>query len=234
MPQTQVAHYAAVAAGLGIVLWLCGSISRTPALLLALGGIAMILLTHTRTALLALVVGVVFAALALFLSRRRVRRVVTVTLIVAPLTFIAFAPAVAVWFNRDQNAQAIAGLSGRKRVWTALVNTPRPQFNRLFGSGLSNESFNGDSIDSTWLAVYLDQGLVGDAIVGAILLYLLVASAFRRTGAARSVAIFLIVYCAFASYTEVTLGVVTPYLLDVTVAASLLVVPAALGAGNSD
>ena len=38
-------------------------------------------------------------------------------------------------------------------------------------------------------------------------------------------ALFLIIYCLFASFTETGMGEASPYLLDLTVAASLLVIP---------
>ena len=52
----------------------------------------------------------------------------------------------------------------------------------MFGSGLSNKSFNGLSIDSNWLAVYLDQGWFGIAIDAALLLLLIFLAVTHRRG----------------------------------------------------
>src|SRR4029077_20856878 len=60
-PSTQVAHYAAVLTGMVIVAWLSGVIKRRPALATAGAGFVIVLLTHTRTAAIGLVVGVIAA-----------------------------------------------------------------------------------------------------------------------------------------------------------------------------
>jgi hypothetical protein len=49
-----------------------------------------------------------------------------------------------------------------------------------------------------------------------------VAAAFRPPGPERAIAVFLLVYCLVASYTEVGVGDASPYLLSVVVAASLV------------
>lgn len=222
IPATQVAEFAAVVAGMGIALWLSGSIGRNRALLLAGGGIVLIYLTHTRTALVALVIGVISAGLTLLLSHRRVRRVLVVMVILAPIGLITLTPAISNWFAREQSDEQIRALTGRKEVWKSLMNTPRAEFNRWFGYGLSDKSFRGRPIDSTWYSVYQEVGLVGAAIVATILLFLLVTQAFCPSGAARAVAMFLVAYCCVASYTEVGLGDASPYILHIVVAASLI------------
>ena len=61
IPPTQVAHYAAVGVGLLVVLWFCGYIRNRTTVILAVVGLAILLLTHTRTALLALVASLLIA-----------------------------------------------------------------------------------------------------------------------------------------------------------------------------
>ena len=222
---TAVAHFAAVAAGMGIVLWLSGRMTGARALALGGGGTAMVLATQTRTALVGLVVAVVCAAFSLFLARRRVRRAATVALMVTPIAALALAPALTSWFTRGQSAEELKALTGRRQVWEMLLAAPRSEFNHWFGSGLSDKGFAGRSIDNTWLAVYQDQGLVGAALVAAALVFLLLSPAFRPAGAPRALALFLAVYCAVDSFTEVGLGDASTYLLDVVVAASLLAPP---------
>jgi hypothetical protein len=75
------------------------------------------------------------------------------------------------------------------------------------------------------LATYQDEGLIGVALCAAILLSLLLYALTRRAGPSLAVAVFIIVYCLIASSTETGLGDVSPYLLDLTVAASLLASP---------
>ncbi|NED07516.1 O-antigen ligase domain-containing protein, partial [Streptomyces sp. SID6648] len=81
-------------------------------------------------------------------------------------------------------------------------------------------------IDNSWLAVYHEQGLIGVALVAAVLAVLGGVALLRPPSPARACAIFLIGYCALASYTEAGLGDASPYLLHLAVAASLLAPPA--------
>jgi O-antigen ligase len=222
----QLAHYAAVAGGLATVLWFCHLISRNRALVLGSISAVILILTHTRTALVAMVVGILVAGLSLFLTRRRVRRALAVVLVTGAVVAVAFAPVLSHWFERGESGTSFTDLSGRTVVWHALVNAPRTKSQTLFGFGLSNDSFQGLSIDSSWLAVYETQGLVGDILVGLSLLVLLGIALTRARGPTRALALFIITYCLIASYTEVGLGDASTYILDLAVAASLLVTSA--------
>ncbi len=210
-----------MAVGMGFVLWLSGSLPGRRAFLLGGAGLALVLLSHTRTALLALIAGVGCASFTLFVARRRVRRLAAVALALTPIVVVALSPALSNWFTRGQSVQEISGLTGRKQVWTMLLTAPRSEFNQWFGVGLSDKSFAGHAIDSTWLALYHEQGLVGVGILGTTMILLLLAPALRPPGAARAVATFLVVYCAVAAYTEVGAGDASPYMLHIVVAASL-------------
>ncbi len=225
VPPTQVAHYAAVLAGTTIVLWFAGLVKPRSAAIVTGLGVVILLLTHTRTALIGLLVGVLVAGLSLFLSRRRVRKALAVTAVVACLAALSFAPFLGAWFNRGESKGELTGLSGRTQVWTALLAQPRTEVNTLFGYGMSNDSFNGLPIDSSWYSTYLDQGLVGDVIDGAVLLLLFLLAAFSPRGPRRAIALFLVVYCLVASFTETGLGEASPYLLDLAVAMSVLMLP---------
>ena len=223
IPAPQVGEFAALTAGIAIVLWLSGALARRPALALTCGGLVVTFLTETRTSLIGLCAGLVLAIASLLLTHRRVRHALTAALIAAPLLIGALAPAFTTWFARDQSTEELHGLTGRTQVWTDLVAQPRTEFNRWFGFGLGDKSFDGRPIDSTWLAAYHEQGLVGDCLIAMILLFLFIAIGFAPAGPARAIALFLVVYCSCASYTEVGLGDATPYLLHIVVAASLLV-----------
>lgn len=219
---TAVGHLAAVTAGMSFVLWLSRSTRGIAVLPLGLVGVGLMLLSQTRTALLAFLGGLLCAALSLFVSRRRVRRAAAVLFILAPMATIALAPAFVTWFSRGQTTEELRGLTGRVQVWDMLLNAPRSEFVQWFGFGFSDRGFAGLPIDNSWLSIYNDQGIVGVAIIGLAVLYLLVAPAFHRPTTGRALAIFLVVYCVIESYTEVGLGDASPYLLELTVAASLL------------
>jgi O-antigen ligase len=226
MQPTQVAHYAAVMIGLVVVLWFCGNLrARTTALVAAVAGVLLIL-SHTRTALLALIVGILVAGMSLIVVKPRVRKLfaaVGALATVAALTLSAF---ITTWLERGQTTQGLDNLTGRTKVWGPLLAAPRDKFQEIFGFGLSNGSFNGLPIDSNWLAAYEEQGLFGVILCAAILVFLLVIAFFQPRGVQRALALFLVVYALVASFTEVGFLDASPYLLDLTVAASLLVPPA--------
>jgi O-antigen ligase len=226
IPPTQVAHYAAVTAGMSAVLWFSGLMRRNRAIILFVGCVAILVLTHTRTALIALLVGILVAGLSLFTGRQRVRKVFGTVAVILLLTGVVLLPALTQWFGRGQSTTEFTELTGRTVVWTELLNAPRAVDNMIFGTGLSNNSFAGLPIDNSWLSVYQDQGLVGDFLIGLELLTLLLIAATRPRGPTRAVALFLLVYCLIASFTETGLGGASTYLLDLTIAASLLMVPA--------
>lgn len=224
IPPTQVAHYAAVLAGTTAVLWFAGLLRARSAAVIVAVSVVLLLLTHTRTALIAFLVAVMVAGLSLFASRRRVRKALLVTVVVGGLVALSFAPFLTAWFNRGESGH-LTSLSGRADVWTQLTAQPRTEVNTVFGYGMSNDSFHGLPIDSSWYSTYLDQGVFGDVVDGAVLLLLLLVALFSPRGPRRAVAIFLVVYCFIASFTETGLGEASPYLLDLAVAMSVMMVP---------
>ncbi len=222
-PPTQVAEFAAVTMGVVIVLWMGGQFSGRFALPVAAGCTAILLLTHTRTALVATIGGIVVGGLSLLASRARVRKLFAVGTVVASVAGIALSGFLTTWLARGQNTQELTKLTGRTIVWSAVENIPRTKFQDLFGFGLSNKSFNGLPIDSNWLASYLDQGLFGVAVSAAILVFLLVTAFFQPRGIQRALALFLVTYCLAASFTETGFSDASTYLLYLALAASLLV-----------
>ena len=222
---TQVAHYAAVGVGVVIVLWFCGYIRGRTTLILAVVGGAILLLTHTRTALFALIASLLIAGLSLVVAKPRVRKLFATAGAVATVGVLSFSAAITTWLARGQSAQGLNNLTGRTEVWGPLLAFPRDKFQEIFGFGISNASFNGFPIDSNWLSSYEQLGLFGVVICVIILIFLLVTAYFQPRGVRRALALFLIAYCLVASFTEDGFTDVSPYLLDLTLAASLLVPP---------
>ena len=221
----QVADFAAVAFGLVVVLWFCGKVSGrlTLAVVAAVGG--MLLLTHTRTEVIALMAGLLVAGLSMFAARARVRRLFAGAGLTVSLAVIAFSSVLTTWLARGQNTQELTKLTGRTAVWSAVLNTPRDWFQVIFGFGLSNKASNGLPIDSNWLAAYQDLGLAGAAICVALLLFVLVSAYFQPRGPRRALALFLVTYLLVTSFTETGLSDASVYLLELALAASLLVPP---------
>jgi O-antigen ligase len=222
-PPTQVAHFAAVTTGLVVLLWLCGLLSGRLALFAAAIGTVIVLLTHTRTALVAMVAGILVGSLSLFRAKARVRKLFAAAGIVVSLGAITLSGVIATFLIRGESGQQLTSLTGRTDVWHAILAEPRNGFQELFGFGLSNLSFNGLSIDSNWIGSYLDLGLIGAILTGALLLFVLVNAYFRPLGPPRALALFLVVYCLVSSFTETGLSAPSLYMLDLTLAASLLV-----------
>ncbi|MEU4287744.1 hypothetical protein AB0E63_05945 [Kribbella sp. NPDC026596] len=222
IPPTQVGHYAAVAAGLTIVLWMSGHLRRAVAFTSVLVAIPVLLLTHTRTALIALLAGVLIAGLSLFTARSRVRKAFAIGIVVFSVGALTLSSVVATWLARGQDTQELGALTGRKAVWDSILAQPRTTFETFFGFGLSNKSFNGLPIDSNWLGTYYDVGLVGVALTIMLVLFVLTAAWFRPQGPHRALALFLVAYCVIASFTESGLSEASPYLLELTLAASLV------------
>ncbi len=226
MPPTQVGHYAAVLVGCTVVLWFCNATSRRTILLTAVGGGAVLIGAHTRTALVALLLGLIVAAASLFIGHARVRRTSALIGFIVVLAATSFGPIIREWALRGQSVEEASDLTGRTLVWTAVFRLRRPPLSELFGSGLSNKSFDGLPIDSNWVATYLDQGWFGVSINAMFLLLLLLLGITHPRGPRRAVALFLVTYCLVASITETGLGDASPYMLELFVAAALLAPPA--------
>jgi hypothetical protein len=228
IPPTQVGHYAAVTFGLVVVLWVCGRLRGRPTVLAVAATGSVLLLTHTRTALVAMTAGLLVAGLSLIAGNSRVRKLFAAAGATAAVAIMTLSSVIVTFLARGEGTQQLTNLTGRTVVWGALVNFPRDKFQMIFGFGLSNDSFNGLAIDSNWLASYQGQGLFGVAICAAMLVFLLVTAYFQPRGVQRALALFLITYCLVGSFTEVGITNITPYLLELALAASLLV-PSAAG-----
>jgi O-antigen ligase len=218
---TQVAQYAAVAAGLTVVLWYARLLSGRLTLVAVAFDMAILLLSHTRTALVALVAGLLIAGLSLFASNARVRKFFAAAAAGVSVVVLTVAGFVVTWLARGEDTQGLTSLTGRTNFWALVLNTPRDRFQEIFGFGLSNASINGLPIDSNWLSAYMQEGLFGVVVCGAAFVFLLVTAFFKSTGTRRALSLFLVTYCLLASFTEDSITDVSPYLLNLVVAASL-------------
>ncbi|MFI1198225.1 O-antigen ligase domain-containing protein [Streptomyces sp. BHT-5-2] len=223
----QIGQYAAVITGLTVLLVLGRRTDRAGAAVVIVPSLVLLALTHTRTATLGLVIGLALAIGSLLLTSAAARRFFTWAVLCATVATVALDSALQAWFLRGQSQENFSSLTGRAKVWDALLAAPRTGTEQLFGVGLGDKSFGGLPIDDSWLAVYNEQGLIGVALVAALVIVLGGVALLRPPSLSRACAIFLISYCAIASYTEAGLGDASPYLLHLAVAASLLAAPAA-------
>ncbi|MEU0385595.1 O-antigen ligase domain-containing protein [Streptomyces chartreusis] len=222
----QIGQYAAVITGLTVLLVLGRRTDRAGAAVVIVPSLVLLALTHTRTATLGLLIGLALAIGSLVLTSAAARRFFAWAVVCATVAAVAFSSALQAWFLRGQSQENFSNLTGRAKVWHALLAAPRTTTEYLFGTGLGDKSFGGLPIDNSWLAVYQEQGMTGVVLVAAFLIVLGGVALLRPPSLSRACAIFLISYCAIASYTEAGLGDASPYLLHLAVAASLLAAPA--------
>ena len=221
-PPPQVAEFSAMTMGLVIVLWLYRQMSGRIALLACAGAGFVLIETHTRTALTAMIAGLLVSGLSAISVNRRVRKAfawATGVVTVAVLTLSGFLTA---WLARGEGAQQLTNLTGRTNIWAAVENMPRDKFQVIFGFGLSNKSYNGLPVDSDWLACYLDEGLAGVILSATVLLFVLISAFFMPRGKSKALALFIATYVLIASFTETGFSDASTYLLELTLAASLI------------
>ncbi|MFD7766877.1 O-antigen ligase domain-containing protein [Streptomyces sp. NPDC059787] len=222
----QIGQYAAVIIGLTVLLLLGRRTDRAGAAVVVVPSLVLLALTHTRTATVGLLVGLTLAIGSLVLTSAAARRFFTWTVLCAAVAAVVFGSALQAWFLRGQSQENFTSLTGRAKVWNALLAEDRTTSEYLLGAGLGDKSFGGLPIDNSWLAVYHEQGVTGVVLVAAFVVVLGGVALLRPPSLSRACAIFLIGYCAIASYTEAGLGDASPYLLHLAVAASLLAAPA--------
>ncbi|MEU3249815.1 O-antigen ligase domain-containing protein [Streptomyces sp. NPDC006997] len=223
----QIGQYAAVITGLTALLLLGRRTDRVSAAVVIVPSLVLLALTHTRTATVGLLVGLTLAVFSLVLTSAAARRFFVWAVAGATVVAVGFGSLLQAWFLRGQSQENFTSLTGRAKVWNALLAAPRTTSEYLFGAGLGDKSFGGLPIDNSWLAVYHEQGWTGVTLVAALILVLGAVALLRPPSLSRACAIFLISYCGIASYTEAGLGDASPYLLHLAVAASLLAAPAA-------
>ncbi|MEU0398681.1 O-antigen ligase domain-containing protein [Streptomyces sp. NPDC006197] len=221
----QIGQYSAVIIGLGVLLLLGRRTTGASTAVVVVPSLVLLAMTHTRTATLGLIIGLVLAIGSLFLTSAAARRVFAWAVLCASVAAVVFGSALRAWFLRGQSQENFSNLTGRAKVWDALLAAPRTTGEKVFGTGLGDKSFGGLPIDNSWLAVYNEQGLLGVGIVAAFVIVLGGVALLRPPSLSRACAIFLISYCGISSYTEVGLGDASAYLLHLALAASLLAAP---------
>ncbi|MEU8525944.1 O-antigen ligase domain-containing protein [Streptomyces sp. NPDC048629] len=222
----QIGQYAAVIIGLTLLLLMGHRTTGSGAAVIIVPSLVLLAMTHTRTATVGLLVGLALAIGSLVLTSAAARRFFAWAVLCAAVAAVVFSSALRAWFLRGQSQENFANLTGRAKVWDALLAAPRTTGEQVFGTGLGDKSFDGLPIDNSWLAVYDEQGLIGVTLVAAMIIVLGGVALLRPPSLPRACAIFLISYCALSSYTEVGLGDASAYLLHLALAASLLAAPA--------
>jgi hypothetical protein len=222
---TGIAQWTAITVGLTTLLWLGRQLSGRRALTGVGFALSALLLTHTRTALAALVAGLLVAGLSLFMVDARVRKFFGTAMVIVSIAVVTLAGVITTWLARGQGTAGLTTLTGRTNFWALVLTFPRTPFQEIFGFGLSNASVDGLPIDSNWLSSYMQEGLIGVVVCALIVVYLLAACFFQPPGLRRALALFLVTYVLVASFTEDAFTDASLYMMHLTVAASLLVAP---------
>ncbi|MGY0489064.1 O-antigen ligase domain-containing protein [Streptomyces sp. WG-D5] len=225
----QIGQYTAVIIGLTVLLLVGRQVDRTSAAIVIVPCLALLAMTHTRTATVGLLAGLTLAICSLLLTSAAARRFFGWAVLVVTIAAVGFASALQAWFLRGQTQEYFTSLTGRAKVWDALLSAPRTGSEQFFGTGMGDKSYGGLPIDNSWLAAYNEQGLIGVTLVAAVVLVLGAVALLRPPSLPRACAIFLISYVALSSYTEAGLGDASPYLLHLALAATLLATPTAAG-----
>jgi len=165
-----------------------------------------------------------------------VRRTFAAVMLTIAVAGVPLAPLAVSWLARGENATQLATLTGRTNFWSYVFAEQRNETQKILGDGISNGSINGVAfadginpknvdglpIDSSWVEDYQDQGLAGDVLTAFMFVVLIVWATFASTGPRRALALFLVLYCLLASFTEDGAGIASQYAMDMTVAASLI------------
>jgi O-antigen ligase len=212
----------AVTAGLAATMGVFRSIRPRVAVVLASLGGSVLLLSHTRTATVALTIGLIVGFGAAAARRPEARAALIAISLIAVLAWSVFLTPLRVWFVRQQSTEELSSLTGRRDMWEQVVERPLSGMTLWFGSGLGDKSFEGAPIDDGWLAAYVEQGLVGVAIVGALVLMLGWAILRARPSPRRAIAAFLLTFVLISSITETGISDVSTYLLELLVAAAVM------------
>ena len=138
IPPTQLAHYAAVVVGVVVILWFCGHMRGRTAAIATCGSGIILILTHTRTALAAMVAAILVAGLSLIVAKARVRKLFAIAGAMAGVAIITLSGFITSWLARGEGTTELTNLTGRTKVWGPLLAFPRNKFQEIFGFGLSN------------------------------------------------------------------------------------------------
>lgn len=113
----QIGQYAAVVVGLAVLLVLGRRTDRRSAALVIVPSLALLALTHTRTATIGLLAGLVVAIGSMVLTSAAARRWFGWALVCAAVAAVAFGSLLQAWFLRGQTEENFSTLTGRAKVW---------------------------------------------------------------------------------------------------------------------
>ena len=209
MMAPRVGEIGAVLIGLTVLLWAQRKIGLLVLAPAVVAGTALIVFSHTRTAALALVLGllVAFGTAVRSPAGRRGLGLVGGALALA----LPFLPGIINWAVRGQDTEQLQKLSGRTAAWDFILSRPYDPHLFWLGHGLGDKrvllrrgqgDINVVPIDNSWLDTLWETGAVGATLVALAVLAASVYALKTPGYAARTFAGFLMTYVLVASVNE--------------------------------
>jgi hypothetical protein len=229
---SQVGAFAAVTVGLSVLMMLTGTVGRRLGPLMTVVGVIVLVQSHSRTAALAALLGLLVALASLALQRRSARRLLMILACAGGVIWLVAASAIVSWFARGQTHAELGGFSGRRTVWIAMLEERPTGLTEWLGTGLGDKRYKGKAIDGGWLAAYWQQGVVGVALSALLLLVVAWQAMWSRHSLLRAVTLFLIVFVAVSASSETGISDISTYFLSVMLAGQLAAVRPSVIQGN--
>ncbi len=103
----------------------CGKLPGRLALGIVVVSVGMLILTHTRTALVGMMAGILIAYLSLVTTNARVRKLLDTAGIILVIAILTQSSFITSCLLRGEGTQDLPKLTGRTKVWTAILRFPR-------------------------------------------------------------------------------------------------------------
>jgi hypothetical protein len=232
MHPSQVGAVAAVTIGLSLLAGLTGTVSGRLASSATLLASIVLVLSRSRTATLATLLGISVALASLAPRWPRARKLLAVLAVLAAVTWFVCAPVIVDWFARGQTHAQLGTFSGRRGTWVALLHERPAGISDLLGVGLGDKRYKGNPIDSGWVAAYWEQGVVGVGVTVLLLLAICWQALWSRDDLLRAVALFLSVFVAVSANTETGISDSSIYFLSLMLAGLLTAACPSMTQGN--
>ncbi|WP_414973596.1 hypothetical protein [Arthrobacter agilis] len=149
------------------------------------------------------------AAVVLLLGARSLQRFVAVVLVAAvPVLFavVTYTGLVGTLLNREGETSNFT-LNSRTIAWDVVLQTPFESLQKWVGAGLSvktvhvkGQYWNDQVLDSSWISALAQTGLIGTAVLAALVLVVLVLN--LRGGSRNALPIALLVFLLIRSFLE--------------------------------
>jgi long-chain acyl-CoA synthetase len=173
-------------------------------ILIPLGVIIFLTQSRTTEAITAMVV---LSLIIRGTRHERFRLSVTAGAVVCVVFAVSFTDAIQHFGSRGGTSE-IGSFGDRIIAWNTVLNMTRPPMQTLFGQGLANKFvpvsghyWHKQLLDSSWFSAFIQAGVIGLAIVAALVIYA-ATQALRNTRPAKDLWLALVVFVGVRSIFE--------------------------------